>query len=79
MTKAQQQVVEMLQDIPDDKVVHILEIIRRLMLLYNTNKEDMVITEIDFQTIFNEITLASETALAKDWLLPEEDIAWADL
>ena len=27
----------------------------------------------------NEITLASEQSLAKDWLLPEEDAAWADL
>lgn len=25
------------------------------------------------------ITLASEGALAKDWLTPEEDAAWADL
>jgi len=25
------------------------------------------------------ITLASEKALAKDWLLPEEDEAWRDL
>ena len=27
----------------------------------------------------NEVTLASENALAVDWLLPEEDIAWANL
>ena len=27
----------------------------------------------------NDITLASEPALAKDWLLPEEDAAWAHL
>ena len=27
----------------------------------------------------SDITLASEKALAKDWLLPEEDLAWADL
>ena len=27
----------------------------------------------------SEITLASERALAKDWLLPEEDEAWASL
>ena len=27
----------------------------------------------------DEITLASERALAKDWLLPEEDKAWANL
>ena len=26
-----------------------------------------------------DITLASEKALAKDWLLPEEDKAWANL
>jgi len=25
------------------------------------------------------ITLASEAVLAKDWLSPEEDAAWADL
>jgi len=29
--------------------------------------------------INNDITLASESALAKDWLLPEEDSAWANL
>ena len=27
----------------------------------------------------NDITLASESALAKDWLSPEEDSAWASL
>ena len=27
----------------------------------------------------SEITLASEKALAKDWLLPEEDEVWASL
>ncbi len=26
-----------------------------------------------------DITLASEQALAKDWLLPEEDAAWGNL
>jgi len=26
-----------------------------------------------------EITLASENALAKDWLSPEEETAWANL
>ena len=28
MTKAKQQVIDMLRDIPDDKVVHILEMMR---------------------------------------------------
>ena len=27
----------------------------------------------------NDITLASEDALARQWLSPEEDAAWADL
>jgi len=31
------------------------------------------------QIVSDEITIASEAALAKDWLQPEEDIAWADL
>jgi len=29
--------------------------------------------------IIDDITLASESSLAKDWLLPEEDEAWANL
>ena len=28
---------------------------------------------------FNDLTLASEKSLAKDWLLPEEDAVWANL
>ena len=31
------------------------------------------------QNRINDITLASESSLAKDWLLPEEDAAWANL
>jgi hypothetical protein len=31
------------------------------------------------QLITGEVTMASEAVLAKDWLLPEEDAAWADL
>jgi addiction module RelB/DinJ family antitoxin len=27
----------------------------------------------------NDITLASEKSLAKEWLLPEENVAWRDL
>ena len=31
------------------------------------------------QAELNEITLASEQSLAKDWLSAEEDIAWGNL
>jgi hypothetical protein len=27
----------------------------------------------------SDITLASERSLAKDWLLPEEDLAWGEM
>ena len=29
--------------------------------------------------VTDDITLASESALAKDWLLPEENIAWEEV
>jgi len=35
--------------------------------------------EISTDRLPSDITLASEKALAKDWLLPEEDEAWANL
>ena len=31
------------------------------------------------QIKLNDITLASEKSLSKDWLLPEEDAAWENL
>jgi DNA-damage-inducible protein J len=35
--------------------------------------------KISARPVAAEITLASENALARDWLRPEEDKAWADL
>ncbi|MCL2081301.1 MAG: DUF2281 domain-containing protein [Oscillospiraceae bacterium] len=38
------------------------------------------ISFLKFKTALpDDITLASEQSLAKDWLLPEEDAAWANL
>ena len=42
-------------------------------------KDRMIPFDISADRLPNEITLASEKALAKDWLLPEEDEAWANL
>ena len=39
----------------------------------------MIPFEVSAGRLPSEITLASEKALAKDWLLPEEDNAWASL
>jgi len=40
---------------------------------------DGVISLIPLEKPFSDITLASERVLAKDWLLPEEDVAWQNL
>jgi len=42
-------------------------------------KNRAIPSDISVERLPNEITLASESALAKDWLLPEEDEAWANL
>jgi len=43
-----------------------------------TKKRRLPFNTSDY-SMLNDITLASEKALAKDWLLPEEDEAWANL
>ena len=42
-------------------------------------KKRVIPFEIAADKLPDDITLASEKALAKDWLLPEEDEAWANL
>jgi DNA-damage-inducible protein J len=42
-------------------------------------KNRVIPFEISADRLPSDITLASEKALAKDWLLPEEDEAWANL
>ena len=42
-------------------------------------KNRVIPFEVSADRLPSEITLASEKALAKDWLLPEEDEAWANL
>ena len=45
MTRVKQQVVEMLRDIPDDKVIHVLEMMRGLMLLYSADDKSAITEE----------------------------------
>jgi len=72
MTKAKQQVVEMLNDIPDDKVIHILEMMRGFMLLYGVDSKDTSSAE------------SASTAMgvfkkyANPALIPKEKDAWGD-
>ena len=42
-------------------------------------KKRVIPFEISADRLLPDIALASEIALANDWLLPEEDEAWADL
>lgn len=43
-------------------------------MLYKNNKKHR-----KNNVLINDITLASEKSLSKDWLKPEEDDAWRDL
>ncbi|MCL2010765.1 MAG: hypothetical protein FWG71_09530 [Synergistaceae bacterium] len=81
MTVAQNAVKESLCrrifDLPDEKIgmveryVSDLEEYKGKILMPNDFNEPA--------NLPNSITLASEKALAKDWLLPEEDEAWANI
>ncbi|MCL1981944.1 MAG: hypothetical protein FWG53_02470 [Clostridiales bacterium] len=72
MTKAKQQVIDMLRDIPDDKVVHILEMMRGFMLLYSTDDKSMATIESapTAMGIFNKH--------ANPALIPKEKGAWGE-
>jgi hypothetical protein len=72
MTKVKQQVVDMLNDIPDDKAIYILEMIKGLMLLYDTDSTSMVIRE----------PVSSAMGIFKEYanidLIPREKYAWGE-
>ncbi|RPH98968.1 MAG: DUF2281 domain-containing protein [Calditrichaeota bacterium] len=57
-------IIKEVEDIPDH-LNDVLEFIQYLK--YRRRREQF------------EITMASESSLQKDWLLPEEDDAWGDL
>jgi len=74
MTKMKAQVVEILQDIPDDKVIYVLEMIKGLTLLYSDGekrKETLVNEQIPTAMgIFNKY--------ANPKLIPKEKDAWGE-
>jgi hypothetical protein len=58
-------IVEEINHIPDNTLHEVLDFVR--FLKSKTTRETI------------ETAIASESSLKKDWLLPEEDIAWQDL
>ena len=58
-------VLQEIEGLPDEFVADVLEYIRRLRLSAAVRR--------------SETAVASEAALAKDWLRDEEDEAWRDL
>lgn len=56
---------ELIDKLPEFEVVEVIDFIGYLNMKRNKKVQD--------------ITLASEEALAKEWLKPEEDEAWANL
>ncbi|MDQ2807803.1 MAG: DUF2281 domain-containing protein [Chloroflexota bacterium] len=65
-TAVRTQIEERLSRLPEDKLAVVLDFVSYL--------SDRQPPSESFQTM-----LASEAVLSRDWLLPEEDAAWADL
>ncbi len=66
------QITERLEALPSDKLVVVYDFVSYLV----DRETAQLPTEMSeaFQTM-----LASEAVLRRDWDLPEEDLAWADL
>lgn len=63
-------IIREIDTLPPEVLKEVADYINYLKYKYKINEEPIKI---------NEITLASEKSLAKDWLRPEEDEAWRDL
>ena len=62
--------VRELKSLPPVLITEIADYVGYIKMRHNITDKKLAV---------QEITLASETSLAKDWLLPEEDTAWHDL
>jgi predicted house-cleaning noncanonical NTP pyrophosphatase (MazG superfamily) len=51
VTRIKEQVIEMLQEIPDDKVIHILEIMKGLKSLYGNDKTNIMLNESEHKAM----------------------------
>ncbi len=65
MSKPKELLLHEIEQAPDDLLQKVLDFIRFLKQRSNSEKFD--------------VTVASESALGKDWLRPEEDEAWQHL
>ncbi|MBD1211255.1 DUF2281 domain-containing protein [Dolichospermum sp. UHCC 0684] len=61
-----EQITQELEKLPEPVLQEILDFVQFLQTKYQQNK-------------MLEITIMSESSLAKDWLKPEEDAAWQNL
>lgn len=63
-------IIREIDTLPPKVLKEVVDYINYVKYKYKINKEPIKA---------NDITLASEKSLAKDWLKPEEDKAWRDL
>ncbi|MFN6036125.1 MAG: DUF2281 domain-containing protein [Dolichospermum sp.] len=61
-----EQITQEIEKLPEPVLQEILDFVQFLQTKYQQNK-------------MLEITIMSESSLAKDWLKPEEDAAWQNL
>lgn len=63
-------IIREIDTLPPKVLKEVVDYVNYVKYKYKINEEPIKI---------DEITLASEESLAKDWLKPEEDDAWRDL
>ena len=62
--------VKEIQSLPPSLIMEIADYIGYIKKKHNINTQELMV---------DDITLASESSLAKDWLKPEEEEAWRNL
>lgn len=63
--RSREQVIQEIEQMPDDLLDEVFDFLKVLQTKHSQEKL--------------EVSLLSESALARDWLRPEEDEAWQDL
>ncbi|MBW4540440.1 MAG: DUF2281 domain-containing protein [Myxacorys chilensis ATA2-1-KO14] len=63
--RSREQLIQEIEQMPDDLLDEVFDFLKVLQTKHSQEKL--------------EVSLLSESALARDWLRPEEDEAWQDL
>ena len=78
MTAVKEKTLELIKQLPDEQVLYVFNILHSIEKLSQLSGRNAIVHNPNIADI-SETMLMSETALAKDWLSPEEDAVWHNL